>query len=215
MAAITGRQAKLKITAASGTASTGQALSEASPTTNIYTYRIDTAARRHWDRGASVTLYRNTTAVDATDYTINYAVGEVSFGQAQSTGETMTADITWLAASYLADARAWTLDVETDMLDITTFTTTTGNTEWREFATGLSGAAATLERITVSDSTGATFFDRVSAGQDLVVEFIVADTNKYEGYAHIEGDEHETVVDALSEETVTLRIDGPLSYTTL
>ena len=215
MVAVSGREAKIKITAATGTVSTGEALAQASPTTDIYTYRIVNAAKRHWDRSAAVTVYRNAVLVASGSYGINYASGEISFGQAQSTGLTMTADVTWLAASYLANARGWDLDMETDMLDVTTFTTSTSPTQWRSFAGGLSGAAVSLDRLTFSGSTAPTFFDRVVADQDLVIELITAGTNKYEGYALIEGDNHETMVDALAEEQVTLRIDGPLSYSTL
>lgn len=213
MSAQTGRAAKIKITAASASSSTGEAMSAIATTTDYYTYRITDATKRHWNQALAPVLYRNTTAVAASEYSVNYPIGQITFQVAQTTGDAMTVDTEYYTASYLADARSWDLAVDTDMADVTTFSTTTGNQQWRQFAPIYTGATVDLGRV-VKSSTAPAFMDRVIAGQDLIVELIVAGTNKYTGYGHISGDGFETAVDALTAETVNIQVSGQLSYST-
>ncbi len=215
MAALTGKSARIKTTAATATTAAAQAFTAVASTTDVYTYRITSTSRRHWDRTVQPAVSVGASTQNPSAYTVNYTQGRVTFGSAQTTAAVITADLSYLTSSYLASARGWAMDVETDMLDVTTLSTNSTDVQWREYGAGLSGAAATVERVTKTDSTGMAFFDRGVAGQDLVVEFITDDANKFEAFAHLEGDEFASVVDGLSDENVALKIDGQLYYSTL
>lgn len=214
MPAYTGRQGKIKLAAASATTAGGEAFTAVATTTDVTVYRITDTAKRHWDKTVAPAVSRNSTAVGSTEYAVNYVTGEITFAVAQTTADTITADLSYLATSYLADTKGWELDIETDQLDVTTLSTTTGDTQWRSFANGLSGAGITLDRLYRSGSTALPFFDRNIADQQVLVELIVTDDDKFECFANVSGDEFESVVDALSMETVTLQVDGQVAFST-
>ena len=146
--------------------------------------------------------------------------GKVTFGTALTTAESalVTVDARHLTASYLPITRNWSLDMTADMLDTTTFSTTTGSVQWRTFADGLSGATVELGRINEGGSTAVpAFFDRLNTNQDVIVELIhqpAGTTFKFEAYARMSGDGFATPIDALVEESASLTIDGPLYFAT-
>lgn len=184
-----------------------------SATTDRTEFRITDATKRHWTRDQDPIILVNSTA--STDFAINYVQGKLTFGTPLTTaeGDAVTGTVYWHTASFLPYTRSWTLDQETDMLDVTCLSTTTDSKIWREFQAGLSMATVELGRI-VSEGSTATplFFDRLNTDIDVIVELHVASTYKFEGYATVENNEYETNVEALQEEAVTLRIDGPLYY---
>lgn len=218
MAAIAGKTAKIKTTSAAATTSTGEAMTSLSGTTDRFLFRITDKTKRHWTRDLDPTVYVNTTA--HTDFAINFVQGKVTFGTALTTTESaqVTVDARHLTSSYLPVTRNWTLSASIDMLDITTFSTTTGAAQWRSFTDGLSGATVELGRIVNGGSTATPlFFDRLNTNTDLIVELIAqpaGTTFKWEGYARVSGDGHVSTLDALLEENASLMIDGPLFFAT-
>ena len=220
MAAFAGKTAKVKITAATATTSTGEAMSSLSGTTDRFLFRITDKTKRHWTRDTALVpvVYVNTTI--HTDFATNFVQGKVTFGTALTTAESaqVTVDARHLTASYLPMTRNWSLDVSVDMLDTTTFSTTTGSVQWRTFTDGLSGATVDLGRINEGGSTAVpAFFDRLNTNTDLIIELIhqpAGTTFKFEAYARVSGDGFATPIDALVEETATLTIDGPLYFAT-
>ena len=220
MAAIAGKDAKVKTTSAAATTSTGEAMTSLSPTTDRFLFRITDKTKRHWTRDASLTptVYVNTTA--HTDFATNFVQGKVTFGTALTTAESalVTVDARHVTASYLPVTRTWSLPVTVDMLDTTTFSTTTGAAQWRTFSDGLSSATVELGRIVEGGSTATPlFFDHLNTDTDLIVELIAqpaGTTFKWEAYARVDGDGHVSTLDALLEANATLMIDGPLFFTT-
>ena len=220
MAAIAGKTAKVKTTAAAATTSTGEAMTSLSGTTDRFLFRITDKTKRHWTRDATLTptVYVNTTV--HTDFATNFVQGKVTFGTALTTAESalVTVDARHVTASYLPVTRSWSLAATVDMLDVTTFSTTTGSAQWRTFTDGLSGATVDLGRIVDGGSTATPlFFDRLNTNTDLIVELIsqpAGTTFKWEGYARISGDGYASALDALMEENVSLMIDGPLYFAT-
>jgi len=218
MAALTGRSAKIKYTAAAYSTATGEAFTSLTATTDKVDFRITDGAKRHWTRDLAPVVYVNTTA--HTDFAWNAVQGKLTFGNPLTVAESaqVTGDVFWLTASFLPGTRSWTMDVQTDMLDVTTLSTTTADGEWREFAAGLSGATVDLGRVVFpgSSSTGyqPLWFDHLNTDQDVILELHTESTNKFEAYARVETDGYQTTVDALQEETVTLRVDGPLYHAT-
>ena len=212
MSAITGKSAKVKYTSVTSTTAGGEAMTSVSPTTDYYEYRVTNAAKRHWDMDVEPTVYVNaSTAVAA----INYVQGHVTFTTALSTSDVVTADFSYHTASFLPWTRSFALDISNDVYDVTSFSTTTGDVQWRSHVGGMSSWTATLGKISPEGSTETPlFFDRFNTDEDIIVEFHMASTYKFEGYAVVERDSYTAGIDALQEETVTLRSASPLYYAT-
>lgn len=214
MAAITGRSAKVKYTAASYSTATGEAFTSISPTTDRTDFRITDATKRHWTREQPPVIYVNTTA--HTDFGYNPVQGKVTFTTPLTTAESaqVTGDVYWVTASYLPWTRSWSLDTDVNMHDVTAFSTTVADASWRTFTPGLQGATIDLGRIVDTPTTQTPmWFDRLVASQDVIVELIfnaASSTRKFEAYAKVESDGFTANIDALQEESVTLRVDGPL-----
>lgn len=217
MAAVSGKLARVRVTAGTATQSTNEA---ATLSTDGVTLLINASSKRHWDRSVSSTprVYSSTstgTAIASSLYSVNKATGVVTFTAAKSTSLTYTLDVDYLATSYLTETRAWSLDISNDMLDTTAFSTSATNPVWRTFKPGLSQATVTLDRF-ATDTTGPTFFDRLTSTQDLIVELVTVSTAsmKYEGFARIARDGFNAEIASLGSESVDLQIDGQLSFTT-
>ncbi len=214
MVAVTGKVARIRVTAATATSSTDNA---ATLSTNGLVLSIDSTDRRHWNRATSTHIQVFEAAVNRTTdiADINYVLGQVTFDTAHSTASAWTIDTEYLTSSYLGQGREWTADIGTDILDQTTFSTTTADTQWRTTVPGLSEASVTIERFWAT-STGPAFFDRLAVEQDTVVELWrdYATRSKLEGFGYVEGDDFEVPVDESAAESVTLTIDGQLYNST-
>lgn len=216
MSAIAGRLAKVRVAAGTATQSTDEAATLAA---GGLTLTINASTKRHWDRNASSMpkVYSSTstgTVLSSTLYTVDHAIGQINFVAAQSTTKSYVLDVDYFATSYLTQARSWGLDVETDMLDTTAFSTAASAVQWRTFKAGLSQASVQLDRFAV-DSTAQTFFDRMTSTQDLVIELRPRATGlKFEGFARVAMDGFSQEVSALGSESVRLQVDGELYATT-
>jgi len=220
MAAVTGKGAKVKVTSATYSTAAAEAFTSISPTTDRTEFRITDGTKRHWARITSTggplppLMLVNSTA-HVGDFDVNYVQGKVTFDPALTTADVVTGTVYWHTASFLPWTRSFTMDVNTDMLDVTAFSTTTGVVQWRSFVGGLSGATIDLGRIVDTPTTSTPmWFDRLNTDQDILVELHMASTYKFEGWARVEGDSWGASVDALQTEDITLTVDGPLYYAT-
>ena len=215
MGAVTGTQAKIRYTSAVATTANAEAFVSVSPTTDYYEYRIVNAAKRHWDRDVEPQVYVGGSTVDPA---INYVQGKVTFTAAQTTAAVITADLSYVTASYLPWTRSFSLDVDNAVYDVTSFSTSTGDVQWRSYVGGLSDWTADLGGIVPSGpaTTGyqPLWYDLINTDTDLIVEFHMASTYKFEGYATVASDAYTADIDALQEETVTLRSASALYYAT-
>ena len=104
------------------------------------------------------------------------------------------------------------------MLDVTSFSTTAADVQWRTFTDGLSNAAVDLGRIVDTPTTQTPmWFDRLNADQDVIVELLVnsaGSTYKWEAYGRIESDGYTAGIDAIMDESVMIQVDGPFYYGT-
>ena len=214
MPAVTGKVARLRITAATGTSSTDNA---ATLSTDGVTLIVDSTARRHWNRATSTHIVVYEGAVNkTTDITeINYVQGKITLDTPSSTSSTWTIDMEYLTSSYVGQGRSWTAQIGTDILDTTAFSTSATDVQWRTVQPGLSEASVTIDRFW-GESTGPAFFDRLAAGQDTIIELWRDSTSrrKLEGWAYVSGDDFSVPVDELAAESVTLDIDGQLYTST-
>jgi hypothetical protein len=214
MAAQAGYAARIKMTSAVSSSSTNNA---ADLSTDGVTLSILSTAKRHWDRSLStgLTVFAAAADVTADIASVNYVQGIVTFAAAKSTSAAYTIDVDAFTTTFVAQGRDWTVDAETDMRDVTTFSTTTSDTRWRAVAPGLSGGSVSISRLW-AETTGPAFFDRMNTQTAFVVELVAnqAATDKLEGFAYVEGDGFDVPVDGTAAEDVTLMIDGPLYRST-
>lgn len=209
MAALTGKVARIKATAATPSSSTDNA---ATLSTDGKTLPITSTGKRHWASTPTV-------AIDGTATTDTFATnlvgGVVTFTTPHSTASTYTLDIAALTASYVGEGRNWSVQTETDIRDHTVFSTSTSDVQWRATEPGLHGAKVTIDRFW-SGTTGPAFFDRLAANQDTVVELWTdqATRNKLEGFAYVDGDGFTVPVESDAEEAVSLTINGQLYLST-
>ena len=215
MAAISGKVAKVKITAVTPTSSTGEATTKLSSGK----YQITDYTKRHWDRATTgaVKVYVNTTLSSDDKYAVDPVNGIIQFSPTSlTTGAVpVTVDVHYVTASYLGQARNWSAEIETDMHDVTAFATSTGDgAVWRSFTPGLSGGTITLDRLVSTGSTGPEFYDRLNLNNDVVVELHMQDFEHLVGYGWVETDNWDTPIDEQETEEITVRLDGALFYST-
>ena len=206
---LTGRKANVKVTAVTPTSSTGVAATRSTGTgTATGRVRINNAAQRHLDPDGSQVLLLNSTVVSSTNYDLNYVQGIFQWKTGDPSTGTYTADIEYLTASSLSQAREWTLTPESDMFDTTVF----GSSGWKRFQPNLNGVTATIGRFW-DDST---FIDYITTETRFITEFIINSSAnwRYEAFCYIANDQINTSVDALVSETINLNIDGQLYFTT-
>jgi len=215
MVSVSGKAGRVKITAAAATLSTNEA---AVLSTDGVTLSITDTGKRAWSRTGTTRpdVFSGTTAVPSSQFTkVNKVQGIITFTTPHSTAPTYTVDISYHVSSFVGQTHEWSLDEETDMLDVTAFSTTTGVSSWRTFIPGLSQAEATLERF-YGETTGPAFFDRLNTTQDLMLE-LWSDENtnaKLEGWAYVSGDGFAVSPSEADAESVTLQIDGQLYSST-
>src|SRR3990167_9509713 len=212
--AVSGNKASVKVTSASFTNSTNQA---ATLTTATKVLKLNTEARRHWDRD-STTYPRvyvpgsTASALAKTKYVVNYVQGSVTFTTPRAAG-TYTMDVSWATASSFANANQWTLNVDAGLIETNVFGST-----WKTSIAGLRSATVSLSGFNPihGGSTNPTVYDYINAETDLIVELYPVTTagNKYEAYAWMSGDQIQAAVDAAIGESVDLTIDGTLYFTT-
>ena len=219
MAAVTGKAAKVKLTSVAYTTDAAEAFTSLTASTDRLEFKITDATKRHWTRAVPPVVLVNTTA--HTDFTYNPVQGKLTFtGTPLTTANSalVTATVYWVTASFLPWTRSWSLDASNDILDVTSFSTSTGDAQWRAFTPGLSGATVDLGSIVPAGpaTTGYTpaWFDRLNTDQDVIVELHMGSTYKFEAYARVESDGYTDSIDSLAEDSITLRVDGPLYYAT-
>jgi predicted secreted protein len=218
MASLSGKTAKIRITSIGGASSTDNAATRSTGVgTGTGYVQINSAALRRWDNTVSSTgfkVWRGSSQQSASLYEINYVQGKFQWLSGDPTTGTYTIDAITLTNSYMAGGRGWEVNVEVDELDVTTFSTSTADKQWRDFIAGLSGWEGTIDRLHPSGATGPVFYDHINLESPLVAEFILTGTQRFEGYCRVEADNYGSPIDQVITEGVTLRGDGPLYFST-
>ncbi len=222
MAELSGKTAKIRFTSIVGTSSTDNLATRSTGVaiglshTTVGFVQMDSTARRHWDRSSTATpiLADAGTPVAAALYTVNPVQGKFEWVTGDPPVGVYTIDCHFLTNTFLTGGQDWSVDVDVDMLETTSFSTSTGNTQWRTFREGLSEASASIERLMSTGDTGPVFFDRLNLPSDLVIELVADDAVRFEGYARVASDGWNASIDELTVESVDLQIDGPLYFST-
>jgi len=211
-----GKQGRVRFTSATATSSTDNA---GTLSTDGVTLSIDSTAKIPWNRGNSTALkvFHESTAVSSTQWDlVNWLTGTVRFTTAWSTADTYTLDVETLSASYLGDVRGWSADVDYGMADVTTFSTSTADAQFRKFVPTLGGGTVTLNRVVSGDSTSFFAFDRLNADQDVVLE-LVADGSTGDiltAFGRVSRDSLSDPVDGIVGEDVEVQLDGNIVFST-
>lgn len=117
----------------------------------------------------------------------------------------------FLGAVKVAEVTNWTLDIEADMLDSTTFD---GN-GWRTFIAGLKQWSGSLEAKwkVNTDTTGQKALqDALLGGTVLSLKLDVNGTNNYTGSALVSTENVETPVDDIVTANFDIQGTGALAY---
>lgn len=216
MAAIQGKLARVRYTAATPTSSTDQAATLAADDLSV---TINATGRRRWDQTAGSSAFAvalDGTPVGSSEYTILHGKGTFQFSTAHSAG-TWTIDCPWLATSYLGLCQQFGVEQNVDMLDVTGFSTGASGAQWRAFRPGLSDATVTLSKIVDSTgSTGPVMIDRQALNLPFYLELILNSTDQagYVCYGYVQSDGLNVDVGDRVGENVTFRVSGPMWYTT-
>lgn len=119
-------------------------------------------------------------------------------------------------AGSVASINGWSIDVDTNMHDVTSFSTDT--VQWREFAAGLSGWTGSI------DSVG---FDSASTGMNnlivdtlspttatVVLELDKVNGGKLTGSIFLDGGSFGADIDGMSDASWSMQGTGAVAYTT-
>ncbi len=221
MTALTGKVARIAVTAVTPTSSTDNAATLSSA--DDVTLSIDSTGKRHWVHNTtSLKLFEGASTANQKIGSVNYVEGIISLSTPGSTAATWTIDVETVTASYVGMGKAWTVNQTVDMRDHTSFSTSATDAQWRTVKPGLAGWTGTIERFAFLDpdsSTevpGAAFFDRLIAGTETIVEFWTefGTQNKLEGYAFVGSDGFAVAVDGDGSESVSLTGNGRLVLST-
>jgi len=213
---IHGRLGRVRITGSVATTSTNVAATLSS--VDKMTLTIANTSRRHWSVSTMPRLYGATTGTELADaYTVDRVRGRIVFSTAHSTAVAYKVDIAWLPTSCLGMTKSWSLEVSNSLSDATVFSCSTSETAWREYVPGAGEATVQLGRlISSTETSSAPFFDRQILGSPLYVELMPNATagEMFECYAYVQSDQNNRAVDNLAEENITLKVDGPVYFTT-
>lgn len=217
--ALAGKDALIKITAAVASTVAGGAMTANSS----LEYEVTNNLHRHWDEDVAPAIFENST-LTVRQYGVNYVQGIVTFSTVGAAVATpVTADFSYLTASAIAGGREWQLNVNSDMFEVSEFSTSSALKGWRQFIPNINQATVTINRYwadTTGGTTGAMFLDNIIADSRLVTELWVdgatstSPSGMYEGYAYVTSDQVGAAVDSIVGESIELTIDGPLYYST-
>ena len=181
---------------------------------------INSTAKRHLDRTSTAPAIFVSGAtgsdISADIESINYVQGVVTFTTPHSTSTVITMDVDYLTSSYLAGGRNWSIDIDSNILDVTAFSTTATDPKWRTYLAGLNGATISIGHLHQANSTANIFWDSLNAeSSNLLVELVPDDAgDRYEAFCRVSRFSPSVAIDGVADEGVTLQVDDTLFYTT-
>ncbi|WP_256846912.1 hypothetical protein [Paenibacillus sp. Pae108] len=173
-------------------------------------YYITEATSRYWDNSAPVTIEKSTNGgsswvIVTTGFTIEHAGGHVVFDTDQgnaifrATGKKFN-------TVFVGGGFNWSLDIEVETMDSTTF----ASSGWREFSRSFAGFSGSFEQYWTNGEASL----QVGQATFIIILYVDSGTSKsrYEGYAIITSDSIETASDSLVQETIDFNGNGKIYY---
>ena len=188
--ALQGFVAQIKVQS-SGVAMTDEATSSS----DNLSYQITNSSKRILDLNTAIVVEDD--GIPTTEnYTIDYLNGTITFAETDT--RTITVTGAYMTPTTVATAMSYTASVTNEVQENTAFTSA-----FRTYQGGLTTGTASLERYHVSDDL---FIDEVLAGNYLIIELFVDDTNKASFYGLINSDSINAEVSALITESIDIQI---------
>lgn len=169
---------------------------EATTTSDSINYQITDSSKRIWGFNSTI-IVEDSTVPTTEKFTINRLNGTVTFETATSRTITVTGDFVFLTT--VAEAKEWSFDGTSDLIDSTVFEKTE-----REFTPALLAATATIGKFYTIDNF---FFSMLFDGTTKVIE-LFADSagNPFIIFANVASDSLSIPIEALIEESINLQI---------
>jgi len=166
-------------------------------------WRVADRTKRWLDPLATTTVKVNGLEADAT---VCYAGGFVRFANGVAEGSAVTIDGKYFTAvNKLAGAKQWSLDIQADELDVTSW----GSGKWREFMTVIKGATASFDKWWFDE-----FFLLYIKNTTMVgLELRANDDKRYYCYGNVTSDSIKAASEGAIEESISVRVTGPVEYT--
>ncbi len=146
---------------------TTSATGEACTVVSGKTFQINATTKRIWNRAVAITVYDN--AIDKTGDVASYdfLFGKVTFDSSYSVTEPVTVDVDYFPTVALGKGKGFTLTMQANAIDTTTFALAQANGGYNTNDPGLRTVAVDLEGL--EDTSGA-LDDALEARNELIIE---------------------------------------------
>ncbi|HEX6956262.1 MAG TPA: hypothetical protein VF156_15415 [Agromyces sp.] len=206
--AIAGNKADLYITSTPAVAVTAEACTvmttgQGAPAANQW-WRITNNARRFADPTVAPTVKVGGVTQATNTYTWDPAGGLVKFNSVMG-AVTVTVDFSYLPITKVAGAKEWSLDMDTDLLEATTF-----GDSWKRRVPGVKDATGSFNDWWVDSS----FLSQLGTRLGLVLYTDFANNLRYECFGWLKGESISSAVDGLVEDELSFEAEGNVNYAT-
>lgn len=174
-------------------------------------WRVTNNARRFADPAIAVTVDRSVdagvtwTVVPAAEYTFDPVGAIAKFNAAQAAGTLIRYDYSYLPIAKLGGAKEWSLDLDVDLIDATTF----GDT-WKRRVAGVKDATGSITKWWLDNA----FLSLLGSRLGVVLYTDFAANTRYEAFAWLKGESIGAAVDGLVEDELTFECEGNVNYAT-
>jgi len=167
-------------------------------------WRVAARAKRWLNPATATTVKIDSSAV--APQAIVHAGGFVRFASGVAAGSSVTIDGQYFTAvNKLAGAKQWSLDMQADELDVTSW----DSGSWREFMTVIKSATASFDKWWFDQ-----FFLSYLQNTTMVgLELRAKDDKRYYCYGNVTSDSIKAASEGAIEESINVRVTGPVEYT--
>jgi len=167
-------------------------------------WRVAARAKRWLNPATATTVKIDSSAV--APQAIVHAGGFVRFASGVAAGSSVTIDGQYFTAvNKLAGAKQWSLDMQADELDVTSW----DSGSWREFMTVIKSATASFDKWWFDQFFLVYIQDTTAVGLELRTK----DDKRYYCYGNITSDSIKAASEGAIEESINVRVTGPVEYT--
>lgn len=174
-------------------------------------YQIDSSAKRVWNRQSSATptILTDGSSVSASNYSLNYLFGKVTFDSAKTSTTTVTVSGEYLPVSSserVSRCSDHTLTREVDLLDQTGYAEAQDSSGHRDRVTGVKDSNVSLTRF---EDTTNDFYDDLKDGSAVLIEIEPGGKGDiFRGWYLLENDNLSGGVEDLESGDVSLQLDN-------
>jgi len=168
--------------------------------------------KAYLDPNTPVLVYADDALVSPTEYTVAYAGGKIIFQVARGAAVVITVTGATVTVAAFADCHEWSLDVQTDMVEVPVF-----QSEWKSYVEGQTGATGSFSHWFTVAGAG-WFLTRLTAGLPLLLLLYIqengATKERFEVMVRLSGDGIKLMTDGAVDEAISFTVTGPVNYAT-